>query len=214
MRSLTDCRLYGILDLGYVKAAEAEEVTKAMIRGGVDLIQLRGKDRSLEELSDLAGRLHPITKRAEIPLLANDHVELARRVPLEGVHVGQGDESVAVVRAKAGRPILVGKSTHSLGQASEAADEKPDYIGFGPLFATPTKPDYSPIGLAGIKEVHGMVKVPIFCIGGVKLDNLREVMAAGARRVVIVSGLLQAPDIAKYAQMCKEQLSSGSRASL
>ena len=113
------------------------------------------------------------------------------RVPVEGAHVGQDDDSVAVVRAGAGRPILVGKSTHSLAQATAALPENPDYIGFGPLFSTPTKPDYQPIGLADISEVHRRVSLPIFCIGGIKLENLEQVIRAGARRVVIVSGLLR-----------------------
>jgi thiamine-phosphate pyrophosphorylase len=101
----------------------------------------------------------------------------------------------------------VGKSTHSLEQAVAAQKEDADYIGFGPLFATPTKPDYPPIGLSAIRKVHNAVRIPVFCIGGIKRENLPSVMAAGAKRVVIVSGILQAPDIANYARACKKLLS-------
>ncbi len=87
-------------------------------------------------------------------------------------------------------------------------DRHENYIGFGPLFATPTKPDYTPVGLAEIGSVHAQVPFPIFCIGGIKLENLEHVIAAGGERVVIVSGLLQAPDIAKYARAVKELLAN------
>jgi thiamine-phosphate pyrophosphorylase len=110
------------------------------------------------------------------------------------------------VRRKAGRAVVVGKSTHSLGQARAAQREGADYIGFGPIFATPTKPDYRPIGLKEINRVHLDVTVPIFCIGGIKIDNLEQVIAAGAHRVAIVSGLLKAPDIVEYARACKKLL--------
>jgi thiamine-phosphate pyrophosphorylase len=208
LRNLSDCRLYGILDLGYVDIADAERVTKAMIEGGVDLIQLRAKRQSLEEIVDLAGALHQITSAAGIPLIVNDHAEVAVQVPLEGVHLGQDDDSLAHARKKAGRQVLVGKSTHSFEQAVAAQREGADYIGFGPIFATPTKPDYQPIGVTGIKRVHNNVTAPMFCIGGIKLDNLGQLIAAGTRRVAIVSGLLKAPDIAKYARACKTLLSS------
>lgn len=177
-----------------------------MIDGGVDLIQLRGKQKSIDELVDLATELHEITSRSSIPLIVNDHAEIAAKVPVEGVHVGQDDDSIAIAREKAGRKLIVGKSTHSLEQAREAQREGADYIGFGPIFATPTKPDYQPIGLKDVKQAHVDVTLPIFCIGGIKIDNLADVIAAGARRVAIVSGLLKASDISKYARGCKNLL--------
>ena len=107
--------------------------------------------------------------------------------------------------AGTGRPII-GKSTHSIAQALAAVKEGPDYIGFGPLFATPTKPDYTPIGIKEIRRVHELVDLPIFCIGGIKLENLDQVLAAGARRVVIVSGILKAQNIAAYCREAKARL--------
>jgi thiamine-phosphate pyrophosphorylase len=115
---------------------------------------------------------------------------------------------IAEARKIAGPNCMVGKSTHSVDQAIRAFYEGADYIGFGPLFATPTKPDYPPIGLSEIQKVHEAVRIPIFCIGGIKLGNLPDVVAAGARRVVIVSGLLQAPDAAEYARSAKKLLTS------
>src|SRR6202040_4149221 len=95
-------------------------VAEAMIEAGVDLIQLRGKQKSLEELVDLAGKVHQATSRSSIPFVVNDHAEIVRKVPAEGVHVGQDDDSIAIAREKAGRKVLVGKSTHSLAQARAA----------------------------------------------------------------------------------------------
>jgi len=201
-RSLQDCRLYGIVDLGYVGADSALGVVREMIAGQVDIIQLRAKKQTPREVQRVASQLKPIISDAGVPFVINDHAEVARDVGADGVHIGQDDGSVADARSIAGAQSLVGKSTHSLGQAQAAAREGADYIGFGPLFATPTKPDYVAIGLNGIRSVHAQVTLPIFCIGGIKLANLKSVIAAGARRVVIVSGLLQAPDIAKYAHAC------------
>ena len=183
-----------------------------MISGGVDILQLRAKTRSIGEIAKVAHDLRKITGEHGVPLVINDHPEIARECGADGVHVGQDDLSVSVAREAAGADCFVGKSTHSVEQAVAAADEGADYIGFGPLFATPTKPDYAPIGVAEIREVHGRVSVPIFCIGGIKLDNLKEVVAAGARRVVIVSGLLQAPDVAEYARSAKQLLTGDAAA--
>jgi thiamine-phosphate pyrophosphorylase len=206
LRKLSDCRLYGILDLSYVNTADVVRVAEAMIDGGVDLIQLRGKQRFVDELVDLAVRLHEVTSRFATPLIVNDHAEIAAKVPVEGVHLGQDDDSIDVARMKTGRDILVGKSTHNFEQALAAQNEGADYIGFGPIFATPTKPDYQPIGLKQVESLHRNVALPIFCIGGIKIDNLERVITAGARRIAIVSGLLKAPDIAEYARACKKLL--------
>jgi thiamine-phosphate pyrophosphorylase len=205
-RNLKEARLYGIIDLTYIDAPDVTHVAERMIEGDVDLIQLRGKQKSIDELVDLAAQLHKLTSRSSIPLIVNDYAEIARRVPVEGVHVGQDDDSIAVARQKARRDLIVGKSTHSLEQARAAQREGADYVGFGPIFATPTKPDYKPIGLGDIKQAHVDLALPIFCIGGIKIDKLAQLIAAGAQRVVIVSGLLKAPDIAEYARACKKLL--------
>ncbi len=204
--NLSDCRLYGILDLSYVDDSEVAAVVEAMIKGGVDLVQLRGKERAIDDLVDLAAELHELTARSSTPLIVNDHAEIAREVAVEGVHVGQEDDSIEVVRQKAGRELLVGKSTHSFEQALAARREGADYIGFGPIFATPTKPDYAPIGLSDIKRVHAEVSLPIFCIGGINIDNLQSVIDAGAKRVVMVSALLKAHSIVDYARCATDML--------
>lgn len=203
---LSRSRLYGILDLGYVEIRDCGKMAEAMIAGGVDLIQLRAKELASAQIAEIAAELHRLTAERGVPLIINDHPEIARIVPAEGVHLGQDDMPIAEARQVAGANCMVGKSTHSVDQAIHAFYEGADYIGFGPIFATPTKPDYPPIGLSEIQKVHDAVRIPIFCIGGIKLDNLPEVLAAGARRVVIVSGLLQARDAAEYARSAKKTL--------
>ena len=195
MNALADARLYGIVDLGYVPAGTASLAAKKLLEGGVDLLQLRAKGAPKSLVARLAEEIHALTRPLGVPLILNDYPELLREVPAEGAHVGQDDMSVAEARAAAGRPVIIGKSTHSLVQARAAVEEGADYIGFGPLFATPTKPGRPAIGLQDIAAVHEEVSLPIFCIGGIKNGNLLEVIAAGARRVVIVSGWLQAGDI-------------------
>jgi thiamine-phosphate pyrophosphorylase len=207
MRALRECRLYGIIDLGYIlRLRDCNRIAEQMVSGGVDLIQLRGKGKSIEELMNLASEIHEITVRSNTPLIVNDHAEVAARVPVEGVHVGQDDDSISVARQKAGRDLIVGKSTHSLAQAHEAQGEGADYIGFGPIFATPTKPDYKPVGLGDIRQVCLDVSIPIFCIGGINVDNLQQVIDAGAKRVVMVSALLKAHSIVDYARCATDML--------
>jgi thiamine-phosphate pyrophosphorylase len=206
MSALSECRLYGIIDLGYVGGRDAPRIVEIMMEGGVDLIQLRGKTKSIDELVELSANLHELTAESCTPLIVNDHAEIARRVSVEGVHVGQDDDSIQVVRQKAARDILVGKSTHSLEQARAAQDEGADYIGFGPIFATPTKPDYTPIGLEDVRRVHAELNLPIFCIGGINIDNLQSVIDAGAKRVVMVSALLKAHSIVDYARCATDML--------
>jgi thiamine-phosphate pyrophosphorylase len=203
---LSRCRLYGILDLGYVEIGAARKTAEALVAGGVDLLQLRAKSQTASEIERVARELHSISSERGVPLVINDHPEIARNVGAEAVHLGQDDLPVAEARTIVGPECAVGKSTHTLDQAIRAFYEGADYIGFGPIFATPTKPDYPPVGLDDIQEVHHAVRIPIFCIGGIKLDNLEKVIEAGARRVVIVSGLLQASDPAEYARAAKQML--------
>ncbi|MFM2176159.1 MAG: thiamine phosphate synthase [Verrucomicrobiota bacterium] len=203
---LQNAKLYGILDLGYVLPERVENMTAALCEGGVDLLQLRAKKLNVAEVEKLALRMLPITRALGVPLIINDHLQVAAALGSEGVHVGQDDEAVARARAVVGPDVFVGKSTHSLDQACAAADEQADYIGFGPLYATGTKPDYMPIGLANVAEAHRRLSLPIFCIGGVNEARLPEILAAGARRVVVVSALLLAADVRQHVRDLKALL--------
>ena len=199
---LQNRRLYGILDMGYVAPSETTRVAIEMLEGGVEILQLRAKDYEPKQILELAIPLVPICKSFGVPLIINDHPEVVVQSGADGLHVGQDDIHVEKARALIGLGKIVGLSTHSPLQAKAALEERPDYIGFGPLFSTPTKPDYISIGTSRIKEAHDLVKLPIFCIGGIKLENLPEVLSAGALRVAIVSGILKAESIADYCRSC------------
>lgn len=200
-------RLYCLLDLGYTRPEDAETVAAALLSGGADLLQLRAKGQPLDLIASVARRLIPLCRAAGVPFILNDFPALAGELDADGVHIGQDDGSLENARAlfnssksairNPQSPILFGRSTHSLAQAEAALAEGFDYIGFGPLFPTPTKAGRPGIGLADIAEMERRVgsRIPAFCIGGIKRSNLPEVLAAGARRVVIVSDLLSAPDV-------------------
>ena len=225
MNTLAAARLYGIVDLGYLSADTAPVAAARLLEGGIDILQIRAKQTDKSIVAALAEEIHAMTAPLGVPLILNDYPDLLRDVPAEGAHVGQDDMTVAEAREEgaaatnavvaeareaAGRPVIIGKSTHSIAQARAAAGEGADYLGFGPLFATPTKPGRPAIGVQDIATVHGLVSVPIFCIGGIKLENLAQVRDAGARRVVIVSGWLQADDISSAVRSARSLLGASS----
>jgi thiamine-phosphate pyrophosphorylase len=206
MKPIPECRLYGILDTGYVAAERMANMARSLIAGGIDILQLRAKKETADAILTMARQIAPLCKEAGIPFILNDHPSLVRDSGADGAHIGQDDMSVAEARSLAGPGALVGKSTHSLEQALSTAAESPDYLGFGPLFSTPTKPDYVPIGTEEITEVHARVSIPVFCIGGIKESNLPDVIVAGAQRVVIVSDLLRADNPTSRTAACRALL--------
>ncbi len=210
MKRIQDARLYGIVDLGYLPPENVWRMTQSLCEGGVDVLQLRAKKVAKSDVERLARLMLPITREHGAPLVINDHLDVAAFVGSEGVHVGQDDDAVAKARAIVGSACFVGKSTHSLAQAENAQVEGADYIGFGPLYATGTKPDYVPIGLNDIAEVHRLVSLPIFCIGGVNASRLDEIIAAGARRIVVVSAFLLADDVSADVRALKQRLTATS----
>lgn len=206
-----DWRLYAILDLGYVAESDRVATTLKLIAGGADVLQLRAKGREIGEIRDVAKEIFPICRATGVPFIINDYPELAAELDADGVHVGQDDGPLAAAREMIGSGKIIGRSTHSLVQARAALDEGFDYIGFGPLFPTPTKLGRPGIGLADISTMQCDVggKIPAFCIGGIKRANLPEVIAAGARRVVIVSDLLTAGDVESATREVREIIAKG-----
>ncbi len=196
---MNDPRLYCILDLGYTPEARAEEVTASLLAGGADILQLRAKGHDLATIERVARKLLPLCRKAGIPFILNDFPELAAQLDTDGVHIGQDDGPLAAARASVGPGKIIGRSTHSLDQARAALAEGFDYIGFGPLFPTPTKAGRPAIGLENIATMEQDVgsKIPAFCIGGITPDTLPQVISSGGRRVVVVSALLQAEDVRK-----------------
>lgn len=204
---LASCRLYGIVDMGYTKPDQVEARTHALIDGGVRIIQLRAKGVELAQVKAWAVAMQSICRDRGAIFVLNDYPEMAAEIGADAVHVGQDGGSLAEVRRVVGEGVIVGRSTHSLEQAMQARQEGADYIGFGPLFPTGTKPGRKSIGLADITAAQDAAgDMPLFCIGGINETTLPSVLQAGARRVVIVSWLLQQEDIAGTAQAVIRQL--------
>jgi len=206
-----DWRLYAILDLGYVAGRARVSTALKLIAGGADVLQLRAKGHDIGEIRDVAKEILPICRAAAVPFIINDYPELAAELDADGVHIGQDDGPLAAAREVVGSGKIIGRSTHSLAQARAALDEGFDYIGFGPLFPTPTKLGRPGIGLADIAAMQSDVgsRIPAYCIGGIKRANLPEVIAAGARRVVIVSDLLTAEDVESATREARKIIARG-----
>jgi len=206
MTSLQTARLYAICDLGYLSFSNAESVSRQLLQGGAGVLQLRAKGHDPDTLLDLAISLRSLCEEFQVPLIINDHPQLAADSRAHGLHLGQDDGSLAEAKKKLGPDLIYGRSTHSPAQAAAALEEGFDYIGFGPLFPTPTKKGRPGIGLENIRGVQESVgkKIPVFCIGGITPQNLPTVQSHGAERVVIVSSLLTAEN---PLQSVKETLS-------
>ncbi len=187
---LQAARVYGILDTTYLTFDAMTKVVEQLLQGGIDLLQLRAKHSTKEEIIAMGRAILPFTRAAGIPLLLNDYPDLVKIVGAQGAHVGQEDMSLQEARALVGEEAILGLSTHSLEQVQQSIAQQPDYIGFGPLFPTPTKPDAPSIGLTNIAAAQSMVDFPLFCIGGINLRTLPQVIDAGAHLVVMVSALL------------------------
>ena len=204
-----EARLYGILDSGYAAEEDFPRLAAALLQGGIRILQIRAKTWSSDRIIRAARAIVPLCRAAGVPLILNDHPELVAEADADGVHIGQDDLPVDQARRLMPPGKLLGLSTHSLDQARAAIALRPDYTGFGPLFATRTKPDYRPIGVTDIQMALQESPHPVFCIGGIHRENLASVMAAGARRVVIVSAILQSPDPAAYCRDCVSLLEAG-----
>lgn len=205
---LSACTLYGIVDLGYTAPEQAVPTASRLLEGGIRVLQLRAKRAPKETILDLGLQLAPLCRECGALFVMNDFPELALACHADAVHIGQDDGSLAEVRSIVGPDMLAGRSTHSLAQACKAREEGFDYIGFGPLFPTGTKPGRPAIGLSDIRAVQEQLgALPVFCIGGINDRTLAEVLRAGAKRVVVVSWLLQHADPAMAARRLLEELS-------
>jgi thiamine-phosphate pyrophosphorylase len=181
----------------------------AVLRGGVDIVQLRIKGGSDAEILRVAGRFKRICAEHEALFLLNDSPELAAKADADGVHLGQEDTPVARAREIVGRERLVGLSTHTEEQVLTADDA--DYIGVGPIYETPTKPGRPGVGLGLVQFAADSARVPFFAIGGVNPDNVQRVRDAGARRVAVVRALTGAADAEGSARALRAALLAGVR---
>ena len=213
MKPLPECRLYAFVDLAYLEGRSPALVCQQLCDGGADLVQLRAKTLTTEAVLRLAERILPITQAAEVGLVINDHPALAVRIGADFCHLGQEDffqagfcQAAQVVPPSS--RVRLGLSTHAPAEAERAVAAGAAYVAIGPIYPTATKPGARPVTLAYIRWAAAHLTLPWFAIGGIKRENLDVVLAAGARRVCVVSDLLTAPDVVKACQAYQERLAS------
>jgi thiamine-phosphate pyrophosphorylase len=206
---LAVCRLYGFVDTAYIDGLEPGQVARDLIAGGVDIIQVRAKEKTHADRVDLGRSVVSAAFQYKVPVIINDDIEAAFEAGADGVHLGQEDWAAIPREERAERLAsmrIVGLSTHSLEQALAAERDGVDYLGVGPVFPTATKPGVKPVGVGLVREVSARVKTPFFAIGGITLENIGEILEAGATRVAVVSAILKAPDKMEAAAAFKKQL--------
>jgi len=206
--ALQKARLYAILDAAYAPPARWPDLARQLAAGGAGIFQIRAKNISKEEILTHARILAPILAQLGLPLILNDYPDLVAPSGAAGCHLGQDDLGIPEARRMLGSSVLLGLSTHSPCQALAGQAVGADYLGFGPLYATGTKPDYRPIGPEKIREIAGKVSLPVFCIGGLNPDRVTEAVRHGAQRVCVVSHLLLAQDPKAAAQEILSRLGS------
>ena len=202
MKLLADCKLYTFVDTAYLNGRAPELVAQQLCDGGSDLIQLRAKTSTPEEIRALAEKILSITRRANVGLVINDYDDIARELDADSCHLGQEDffnagHTHVSQLSTLNSQLKIGLSTHSPEQAKRAMKADADYLAIGPVFATGTKPAAKPVTLEYVRWAAENVTMPWFAIGGINLENLGDVLAAGAKRVCVVSAILNAPDAAK-----------------
>ncbi len=203
---MRDFKLYVIVDRKACREKDVVYVAKEAIAGGADVIQLRNKEATAKELIKFGRAIRDLTRRAKVLFIINDRPDIAKAVDADGVHLGQDDLPIKVGRSILGRNKAIGLSTHSLLQAKAAQRSGADYIGVGPIFATPTKPEYKAVGIDLIKKVRDEIRIPFVAIGGIDESNIEEILAAGATRIAVVRAVCGAKDIRSAARNLKERL--------
>jgi thiamine-phosphate pyrophosphorylase len=201
--ALNTARLY------LVCAAQPDAFLEQALRGGVNIVQLRLKDADDDTIVATARRYAAICRAHSAPLILNDRPDLVEAAGADGVHVGQDDVPVEKARQLVGRDRIIGLSTHSPAQIDAAAAElEIDYIGVGPVHATPTKPGRPAVGLELVRYAAAHAATPFFAIGGIDAGNVAAVRAAGGTRIAVVRAITDSPD----PEMAARSLLSGSEA--
>jgi len=188
-------QIYPITDTGLTNLTHAEQCAR-LVKGGSRFLQIREKRMLSNAFFEAAEAALTIARRNDAKLIINDRVDIARVLGAAGVHLGQDDLPPEKAREILGETAIIGFSTHSVAQALEAVRRPVDYIAIGPVFATSTKenPD-AVVGLAGVRKVREAIGAfPLVAIGGIDLENYREVLKAGADSVAVIKGLLAEPD--------------------
>ncbi len=171
-----------------ITSGDAVSIAKKACLAGARIIQYRDKTASRKQMLETARRLRDITTDHNVMLIVNDFIDVAMLVSADGIHLGQDDIPISEARNITPEGLIIGISTHSIDQAKEAEAAGADYIGIGPVFATPTKQGNVPIGMDIVREVVSIMHIPVVAIGGINPDNVNQLKGAGVTNVAMVRG--------------------------
>jgi thiamine-phosphate pyrophosphorylase len=205
LQRLAGVRLY-LLATGSISRLPLREAVRLALEAGVEGVQLREKGMEDHALLSLAREVRELTARAGALFMVNDRLDIALASHADGVHLGQRDLPLGEARSLAGDRLLIGVSTHSLAEARRAVREGADYIGVGPVFATPTKDAGPLLGCDGLASVMAEASVPAFAVGGINPGNLGAVLAAGATRIAVASAVLATEDVPGAVRQLRKKL--------
>jgi len=194
-----DLRLYLCTDRLLSMGRPITEAVEQALAGGVTMVQVREKDASTREFYEVALKIQKLTRKYHVPLVVNDRIDIALAIGAEGLHLGQTDMPLGVARRLVGKEMFIGISASTVEEAAEAARGGADYLGVGAVFYTGSKEITGTIGLEGLRAVCGAVEIPTVAIGGVSVQNTREILAAGADGIAVISAILSQPDIKRAA---------------
>lgn len=198
--------LYAILDRAASRGRDPEEVLEAVIAGGCGMVQLREKEWPTRQLLPLALTLRDRARKAGVTFIVNDRLDVALAVDADGLHVGQDDLPAPMARRLLRPGMLLGVSSHTLDQARQAQADGADYVAVGAIYPTGTKQAFQLVGVEFVRQVRREIRVPLIAIGGITLDNVAEVIRAGADGVAVISALSQASDTAQAAREFLERV--------
>jgi thiamine-phosphate pyrophosphorylase len=206
---IRDYSLYLVSGEEYSNGKSTVEIAKQAIAGGIDILQMREKDKSKEQLTQLGKELSKLCKKNDVLFIVNDYPEIVNEIGADGVHVGQEDikeKSVQEIRKIIGKDKIIGVSTHNTHQFKKANDMDVDYIAFGPLFFTKTK-DYT-IGTEDIESVLSLTEKPVIFIGGINQENIDSVLKKGVKNIAVIRAITQAENITEAVKELKEKINS------
>ena len=183
-----------IIDPAACERRDPLDIARAAAAGGARLIQLRDKIGEKGAQLRLAQSLDALCREADVLFIVNDHADLALAAGADGVHVGQKDLPIKIVRRLVGPAMIIGASTNNADEAQRAEADGADYVSVGRLYETGSKTDTRPATTGTIREVKAAVSLPVCAIGGISESNIDEVIAAGADMVAVISAVCSAPD--------------------
>ena len=200
-------KLYLVTDEAACLGRDFFWVVEEALKGGVDLVQLREKYLPEKDLIYKAQKLKALCEKYKVPLIINDHATVAQTIKADGLHIGQNDVKMEVVKEILGHEFPVGLSLEREVELSTPASDDAWYFGVSPIFSTPTKADtYTEWGLEGLQKLRALTSKPLVAIGNIKITNAREVIAAGADCLAVVSGICSAPSPGKAADEFKKEI--------